>query len=953
MGFNDFLVDGSVRHYKLVITLLVVFTLATGSLIPMIKVDTDPENMLSEDEPVRVFHNLTKKRFALSDMVVLGVVNNKNPNGIFDPASLTRVYELTEFAKTLTWPASTRHLRRGGPDKKDPQKQVGVIEVDLLAPSVVDYISQGSPGEIKFEWFMKKPPATEAEALQIRQKAKNSPLLEGTVFAEDDKAVCLYLPLTSKDLSYRVYSELRKKIATFSGDEQYYITGLPVAEDTFGVEMFIQMAISAPTAMVVIFLLMMLFFRKLVLVISPMIVAMVSVISTMGLLIGLGFPVHIMSSMIPIFLMPIAVVDSIHILSEFFDVYTKEKGRIETTKEVMGHLFTPMLYTSLTSAAGFASLALTPIPPVQVFGLFVAVGIMIAWVFTVTFVPAYIMIISEKSLKNFGRKTVHEQKQSWLTVLLKKTGNFTYNRAKIILAVISVVVIIAVYGITRIQVNDNPVKWFAKRHPIRQADIELNKHFGGTYMAYLVLEDASGEKIDEQFINSLRAAWQTKTDQLKNEIPQTADSLDKVTELFTSQAGEDKTKKQYLDELIETANAKLDTAEGADIDLWNEAVNFLESQKEALAVFKRPAVLNYIASLQQYLKDSGLVGKSTSVVDIVKKVHKELVDGKPDSYIVPNSPAAVAQCLIQFQSSHKPNYLWHFVTYDYNKANIWLQLTSGDNKDMEKVVKAVDAFFRNNPPPVQLLHNWAGLTYINTVWQDKMVFGMLQSFLGSFIIVFIMMAVLFRSALWGIICMIPLTITITIIYGIIGLTGKDYDMPVAVLSALTLGMAVDFAIHFLERARASHAETGSWKASAGVMFGGPARAITRNVLVIAIGFLPLLLAPLVPYKTVGLFLCAIMGLSGVITLTALPAIIRLTEKRLFKATATIVSPSCNCVFCLIISIAAVVLISINLHQYWHLGFTRLAVVSAIAIPIMVLVCGLMSRRQACKRLEQK
>jgi predicted RND superfamily exporter protein len=619
----------------------------------------------------------------------------------------------------------------------------------------------------------------------------------------------------------------------------------------------------------------------------------------------------------------------------------------------MGHLFTPMLYTSLTSAAGFASLALTPIPPVQVFGLFVAVGIMIAWVFTVTFVPAYIMIISEKSLENFGRTAVHKQKQSRLTVLLKKTGNFTYNRAKMILAVISIVVVIAVYGITRIQVNDNPVKWFAKSHPIRQADIELNKHFGGTYMAYLVLEDASGEKIDEQFIHSLRAAWQSKAEQLKNEIPQTADSLNKVTELFSSQAGEDKTRKQYFDELIETANAKLDTAEGADIDLWNEAVNFLESQKEALAVFKRPDILDYMANLQQYLKDSGLVGKSTSVVDIVKKVHKELIDGRPDNYIIPNSSPAVAQCLIQFQSSHKPNYLWHFVTYDYSNANIWLQLTSGDNKDMEKVVKAVDSFFNNNPPPVQLLHNWAGLTYINTVWQDKMVFGMLQSFLGSFIIVFIMMAILFRSLLWGIICMIPLTITIVIIYGIIGLVGKDYDMPVAVLSALTLGMAVDFAIHFLERARASHAETGSWKVSAGVMFGGPARAITRNVLVIAIGFLPLLLAPLVPYKTVGLFLCAIMGLSGVITLTALPAIIRLAEKRLFKTAATVLLPSCNCAFCLIISIAVVVLISINLHQYWHLGFTRLAIVSAIAVPVMALACGLISRRQACKRIEQK
>jgi len=46
--------------------------------------------------------------------------------------------------------------------------------------------------------------------------------------------------------------------------------------------------------------------------------------------------------------------------------------------------------------------------------------------------------------------------------------------------------------------------------------------------------------------------------------------------------------------------------------------------------------------------------------------------------------------------------------------------------------------------------------------------------------------------------MIPLTVTITLIYGIIGLVGKDYDMPVAVLSSLTLGLSVDFAIHFLQ-----------------------------------------------------------------------------------------------------------------------------------------------------------
>jgi predicted RND superfamily exporter protein len=943
MEFRHKITELSLQHYKLITVVMVVFTLGLGALIPMIKVDTDPENMLSANEPVRVFHNQTKKRFNLNDIVVLGVVNNKDPNGVFNPASLARIYELTQFSKTLRWPST-----------EDPNKQVGVVEVDILAPSTVDYIGQGGPGVVTFEWLMPKPPATNAEALQIRDRAMSNPMLKGTLISEDGKAICLYLPLTDKHLSHTVYKELMKKIATFGkGNEEYYITGLPVAEDTFGYEMFTQMAISAPLAMVVIFILMLLFFRKLVLVISPMIIAMVSVISTMGLLIGLGYPVHIMSSMIPIFLMPIAVVDSVHILSEFFDLYTKEKGREKTTMEVMGNLFMPMLYTSLTSAAGFASLALTPIPPVQVFGIFVAVGIMIAWVFTITFVPAYIMMIKESSLENFGSVNVHAEKQGPLTRLLSRVGRLTYLQAKPILAVVLIISAVAVYGITRIQINDNPVKWFSKSHPIRQADIELNKHFGGTYMAYLVLDPNQAKAVPTAYIDDLRKRFSGRLLELKGEFPNSTDILPDIETELLQEAGQSKSKEDLLDEIDKYAQKKLDAAKDKDADLWYEVTDFFELEKERIKVFKQPDVLRYISRLQDYLGKTGLVGKSNSVADVVKKVYQELVDGKPESYRIPDTSAAVAQCLLQFQSSHKPDDLWHLVTTDYMHTTIWMQLPSGDNKDMQKVVKAVDEFFGKNPPPLPLNHRWAGLTYINVVWQDKMVWGMLQSFMGSFIIVFIMMAILFRSILWGLICMIPLMVTIAAIYGIIGLAGKDYDMPVAVLSALSLGMAVDFAIHFLERSREEHSRFGSWQKASREMFGEPARAISRNVIVIAIGFLPLLAAPLVPYKTVGIFVCAILAVSGIATLLILPAILRLLDKRLFKMAAEPMRRSCNCAFCAIISTSAVVLVALNLHQFAVVGWSVLVWLSVIAIPAMALACGIMSRRRACKTAEAK
>ena len=67
------------------------------------------------------------------------------------------------------------------------------------------------------------------------------------------------------------------------------------------------------------------------------------------------------------------------------------------------------------------------------------------------------------------------------------------------------------------------------------------------------------------------------------------------------------------------------------------------------------------------------------------------------------------------------------------------------------------------------------------------------------------------------------------------------------------------------------------------MFGEPARAIARNVIVLGVGFLPLLAATLIPYKTVGVFISAILVLAGAATLVILPSLITIFAKQLFRS----------------------------------------------------------------------
>ncbi|HZW59762.1 MAG TPA: MMPL family transporter, partial [Woeseiaceae bacterium] len=385
---------------RTVYTIVVLLTLVLGALIARIRIDTDPENMLPASQPQRVFHNAVEDRFTLHDAIVVGIVNEDDPNGIFNVESLTALQQLSDAIIGLD----------------------GVIAPDLMSLAEADNITQEGPGTIRFEWMMKDAPATAAQAQAIREQVQRLPLLMDTLVSGDGKAAAIYVPIAQKDLSYPLSLEIRALADRLDSGDRVYITGLPVAEDTFGHDMFVQMGISAPLAGLMIFLLMLYFFRSATLVVAPMLVAMATVIMTMGLLIGLGFTVHIMSSMIPIFLMPIAVVDSVHIMSEFADTCRPDDEPKAVITRVVQHLFKPMLFTSLTSAVGFLSLVLTPIPPVQVFGGFVAFGILLAFLLTIVLIPAYVVRMSPNAVARLAARSRETRHDSMLARLLRTAG---------------------------------------------------------------------------------------------------------------------------------------------------------------------------------------------------------------------------------------------------------------------------------------------------------------------------------------------------------------------------------------------------------------------------------------------------------------------------------------------------------------------------------------------------
>jgi predicted RND superfamily exporter protein len=750
------LLKPSIHHPKLVMLAIGLLTVVAALQLPKIKIDTDPENMLPADEPVRLTNAAIKEEFNLNDYLVVGIVHEDT---VFTPEILERAYNITEALYDMD----------------------GVLVDDILAPSEVDDIMPDAGGGIRVQTLMEVPPETDEEAQQILQQIKENPILRGKLASEDGRALAIFVPLESKDYAMEVGQKIQAIIDADHGDEEYYLAGQPVAQDTFGAAMFQQMALSAPAAFLLIYLIMIFFFRSPRIVAAPMILSMIAVIWTMGLLVGLGYTVHIMSSMIPIFLIPIAVLNSIHILSSIHDKLHERKGDLDhTLTDTINELFLPMAFTSLTTVVGFGALIATPIPPVQVFGAFVAVGVFSAWILSILFIPAYVKLMPPEVMSKFGR--VHEGEgapDSHLHAIL----NFSIRFRVPVLVGLVVIMAVAGYGVTKIVVNDNPVNWFKPGSPLRVADRVMNEHLSGTYLAY-----------------------------------------------------------------IEVAG----TEDGA----------FLE-----------PVAMQWVSDLQDHVVAQSNVGAASSVVDVLKKVQFELLSRAEGSNSLADSREKIAQYLFIYEmSGGSPDDLFKFITPGQDRVNIWVQMHQGDNQKVRAVVDAADAWIADNPAPAGLEVSWGGLSYINVVWQDLMVKGMGKALAGSWVTVLIMMALLFRSARLGLLAMVPLTATIMITYGYVGLSGRNYDMPIAVLSSLSLGLSVDFAIHFIQRSRDIFNKNGQdFRRTMQIFFHEPAQALARNIVVIALGFVPMFFATLVPYVTVGAFFFGIMLISGASTFLIMPA----------------------------------------------------------------------------------
>ena len=241
-SFQSAIIELGIARPKLIIMSALVLTIVLlVALVLRVEVDTDPENMLSSSNPVRVLNHDIAEEFGTRNMLVLGIVVE---NGVLNPGTLANAGRLVADIKALS----------------------RVNGEGVLSFASVSEIPEGD--------------LTDEDVDRIAADLAANPVLSGRVISEDGTSLAVYIPHREKGDVNEVTAEVKDLLAvhTMLGGGDHYLAGLPLAEEKFGRDMFIQMALLAPLAGMLIFLLMLYFFRKLILVVAAMLVAMLSVV---------------------------------------------------------------------------------------------------------------------------------------------------------------------------------------------------------------------------------------------------------------------------------------------------------------------------------------------------------------------------------------------------------------------------------------------------------------------------------------------------------------------------------------------------------------------------------------------------------------------------------------------------------------------------------------------------
>ena len=294
---------------------------------------------------------------------------------------------------------------------------------------------------------------------------------------------------------------------------------------------------------------------------------------------------------------------------------------------------------------------------------------------------------------------------------------------------------------------------------------------------------------------------------------------------------------------------------------------------------KDPDVLNDINNLQSYLESFDKVNTSISIADAIKQMHKTIMDDSSKYYTIPESRDKINNLFFMYSMSGDEDDFSSLVNpYTYDNGLITGMMQSISTKETVKLVSQLENYIDKNITS-NLKTRISGLAVFFRDFVNVLIKSSLISILVSIFVIFIISWYFFRGLKWGLLAIVPLTCAVILNFGLMGLFGIKLSHITAILTAIIIGVGVDFAIHYISEFKRNLKNQIPLDTISRDNVDDVGYPILLDVLS-NMGFVTLLFSALIPLNYMGGLMVFAMLSTSIGTLTLLASLIEINKKYL-------------------------------------------------------------------------
>lgn len=284
-----------------------------------------------------------------------------------------------------------------------------------------------------------------------------------------------------------------------------------------------------------------------------------------------------------------------------------------------------------------------------------------------------------------------------------------------------------------------------------------------------------------------------------------------------------------------------------------------------------PEVLQKMMEASAYMEESPDIYTSMSVAKLIAELNQAITGNRE----VPAEEEMVQQLWFLLDGNE---IMQRFVSEDLSEGIVISKFRSPDNRSKKEFAAYMRKFIDENSTEdcrIQI----TGMPFVDITMDQSLVNSQIGSISIAIVFVIIIVGLILRSLASGLYAAIPIIAAITILFGIMGLTGISLNIATVLVASVALGIGIDYSIHVISHFNQNYEQTGDLNSAIHEAIVVSGKAIIINVISVSAGFLVLVFSEMVPLQYFGILIAISMISSSFGALTLLPSILILKKRK--------------------------------------------------------------------------